>query len=118
MLKVARPASVALYNQFMGGVDKTDMLIAFYKYKCKTSKWYQQIVRVPRGNKWVTFRLLSFSPDKTGVILKAVRMYYTIPYSFNFHNLGSSFFFMKQAGRKDIHTLESKIFISWQSTFF
>ena len=43
MLKVVRPASVALYNRFMGGVDKTDMLMALYKSKCKTSKWYQRI---------------------------------------------------------------------------
>ena len=35
--------SVALYNRFMGGVDKTDMLMALYKSKCKTSKWYQRI---------------------------------------------------------------------------
>ena len=28
MLAVARPASVALCNRFMGGVDKTDMLMA------------------------------------------------------------------------------------------
>ena len=35
--------SVALYNRFMGGVGKTDMLMALYKSKCKTSKWYQQI---------------------------------------------------------------------------
>ena len=43
MLKVTSPASVALYNRFMGGVDKTDMLMALYKSKCKTSKWYQRI---------------------------------------------------------------------------
>ena len=43
MLTVARPASVALYNRFMGGVDKTDMLMALYKSKCRTSKWYQRI---------------------------------------------------------------------------
>ena len=43
MLTVARPASVALYNRFMGGVDKTDMVMALYKSKCKTSKWYQRI---------------------------------------------------------------------------
>ena len=38
MLTVGRPASVALHNRFIGGVDKTDMLMALYKSKCKTSK--------------------------------------------------------------------------------
>ena len=37
------PASVGLYNKFMGGVDKADMLLALYKTKCKTSKCYHRI---------------------------------------------------------------------------
>ena len=37
------PASVGLYNKFMGGVDKADMLLALCKTKCKTSKWYHRI---------------------------------------------------------------------------
>ena len=44
-------------------------------------------------------------------------MYYIMLYSFNLHNLGSSFFFMKQARKEDIHTFESKFFISSQRTF-
>ena len=40
---VPRPCAVAIYNRFMGGVDKADMLLALYKTKCKTSKWYQRI---------------------------------------------------------------------------
>ena len=38
-----RPACVGIYNKFMGGVDKADMLLALCKTKCKTSKWYHRI---------------------------------------------------------------------------
>ena len=60
MLKVARPALVALYNRFMGGVDKTDMFMALYKCKCKTSKWYQRITThlfsLAVVNAWVIYK--------------------------------------------------------------
>ena len=60
MLKVTRPASVALYNRFMGGVDKTDMVMALYKSKCKTSKLYQRIaihlLSLAVVNAWVIYR--------------------------------------------------------------
>ena len=49
--------------------------------------------------------------------LKAARMHYIILYDFNLNNLESFFFFMKQARREDIHTLESKFSISSQRTF-
>ena len=39
-IKLPRPAVVQVYYKFMGGVDKTDMLISLYKTKCKTKKWY------------------------------------------------------------------------------
>ena len=60
MLKVTLPASFALYNRFMGGVDKTDMLMALYKSKCRTSKWYQRIAihlfSLAVVNVWVIYR--------------------------------------------------------------
>ena len=47
--------------------------------------------------------------------LKAARMCYIILHYFNLHNLGSSFFFMKQ--EEETYTPESKFFISSQITF-
>ena len=38
------PASVGVYNRFMGGVDKADMLLALCKTKYETSNWYHRIV--------------------------------------------------------------------------
>ena len=43
MLSVERPSSVAVYNTSMGGVDNADMLLALYRSKLKTQKWYQRI---------------------------------------------------------------------------
>lgn len=37
-IEVPRPAWVTTYIMFMGGVDKADMLLAFYKTKCRTRK--------------------------------------------------------------------------------
>ena len=34
-MKMLKVAGLALYNRFMGGVDKTDMLMVLYKSKCK-----------------------------------------------------------------------------------
>ena len=38
---VERPASVELYNNYMGGVDKSDMMLALYRTKYRSRKWYQ-----------------------------------------------------------------------------
>ena len=44
----------------MGGVDKADMLLALYKTKFKTSKWYHRIAFhlfcLAVVNAWVVFR--------------------------------------------------------------
>ena len=42
-IKLPHLTIVQVYNRFMGGVDKADMLISLYKTKCKTKKWYHQI---------------------------------------------------------------------------
>jgi hypothetical protein len=42
-LTVPRPASIGLYNKFMGGVDKADMFLSIYRTKHRSRKWYQRI---------------------------------------------------------------------------
>ena len=41
---IKRPASVELYNQFMGGVDKANMYLPLYRSKFRSRKWYHRIV--------------------------------------------------------------------------
>ena len=40
---IERPASVELYNNYMGGVDKSDMMLALYRTKYRSRKWNQRI---------------------------------------------------------------------------
>ena len=41
--KVQCPNMILMYNSGMGGVDLADMLIALYRIKVKTRRWYQKI---------------------------------------------------------------------------
>ena len=40
MIDIERPHSVAVYNKFIGGVDKADMLLSLYRTKYRSRKWY------------------------------------------------------------------------------
>ena len=42
-ISVPRPACIELYNKFMGGVDKADMLLSLYRTKHRSKKWYHHI---------------------------------------------------------------------------
>ena len=42
-VSIARPAAVDLYNSYMGGVDKFDMMLSLYRTKYRSRKWYQRI---------------------------------------------------------------------------
>ena len=61
-IAVDRPKCIEIYNKFMGRVDKADMLLALYKSKCKTRKWYHRIffhlVSLSAVNSWVVYRQL------------------------------------------------------------
>jgi hypothetical protein len=37
------PSLISSYNKGMGGVDRCDQLLAFYRMKTKTPKWYKRI---------------------------------------------------------------------------
>lgn len=43
-IEIERPAIVAEYNQFMGGVDLADMLIELYRIKIKSKRGYLRII--------------------------------------------------------------------------
>ncbi len=57
---VERPASVELYNNYMGGVDKSDMMLALYRTKYRSRKWYQRIalhlISQCAVNAWIIYR--------------------------------------------------------------
>ena len=44
MLSIDRPDSITVYNKFMGGVDKIDMMLAIYRTCFRTRKWYRRFV--------------------------------------------------------------------------
>lgn len=41
---VRRPNLIAAYNKGMGGVDRCDQLLAFYRLKTKSPKWYRRFL--------------------------------------------------------------------------
>ena len=61
-IEVLRPASVKVYNSFMGGVDKADMLSSLYRTRYRCRKWYHRIAfhffSLAVTNSWVIFRQL------------------------------------------------------------
>ena len=42
--EIKRPSVVLLYNKFMGGVDLLDSLIALYRTKIRSKKWYHRFI--------------------------------------------------------------------------
>lgn len=61
-ITISRPASVSLYNTFMGGVDKADMFLSLYRTKLRTRKWYHRIA----------FHILSLSVVNGFVIYREI----------------------------------------------
>ncbi|XP_028399194.1 piggyBac transposable element-derived protein 3-like isoform X1 [Dendronephthya gigantea] len=59
-VNVKRPASVQLYNNYMGGVDKSDMMLALYRTKYRCRKWYQRIalhmISQCAVNAWIIYK--------------------------------------------------------------
>ena len=82
MIQVPRPASVDIYNRFMGGVDIADMLLSLYRSKMRSRKWYHRIVvhlvSLALVNSFTVYRqiggtgsLLDFQLDVCRCLLKA-----------------------------------------------
>ena len=59
-VSIARPAAVDLYNSYMGGVDKSDMMLSLYRTKYRSRKWYQRIalhlISQCAVNAWIIYR--------------------------------------------------------------
>ncbi|KAH7983422.1 hypothetical protein HPB52_011934 [Rhipicephalus sanguineus] len=59
-LEVKRPAVVRMYNTSMGGVDKTDFLVALYRTKIRSRKWTLRmifhIINASVVNAWLEYR--------------------------------------------------------------
>ena len=64
------PGQIALYNANMGGVDKMDALVGFYRTFFRSRKWYHRILfhfmDVALGNAWLLYRrdMISAAPDE------------------------------------------------------
>ena len=59
-VKLSCPATAQVYNKFMGGVDKADMLFLYIKQNAKQTKWYYQIffqlLTLSVVNAWTIYR--------------------------------------------------------------
>ena len=59
-IDVPRPSIVKVYNTYMGGIDKLDMMCALYKDQIKSRRWYIYIwlhsVTVALVNSWLLYR--------------------------------------------------------------
>lgn len=59
-IQVPRPEAVKMYNDYMGGVDKLDFLIALYRVNAKTKKWPVRLIfhflDFALANSWLQYR--------------------------------------------------------------
>ena len=62
-IDVERPAAVRVYNAFMGGVDKADMLLSLYRTKYRSRKWYHRVAfhlfSLAVCNSWIMHKSMS-----------------------------------------------------------
>lgn len=59
-IDVKRPAAVAMYNKYMGGVDMADRMIAHYPHTTKNKRWYLRLffhfLNIAIVNSWIMYR--------------------------------------------------------------
>ncbi|XP_047140899.1 piggyBac transposable element-derived protein 3-like [Hydra vulgaris] len=59
-IDVKQPNIVHVYNQYMGGIDKLDMMCALYKPRLRTRRWYIYIwfhtIQIAVVNAWFLYR--------------------------------------------------------------
>ncbi|XP_041834127.1 piggyBac transposable element-derived protein 3-like [Melanotaenia boesemani] len=83
VLNIKRPFSVKVYNEFMGGVDQMDQMVAMYPHRRKNKRWYIRIffhfLDVTVVNAWHLLRmsgleqngLLSFKASVARALINA-----------------------------------------------
>jgi hypothetical protein len=76
-VSVPCPASVELYNKFMGGVDKADMFLSLYRTKHRSRKWYHRIafhlISLAAVNAFVMYREIGGSGSFLDFIVDVCR---------------------------------------------
>ncbi|CAB4042187.1 Hypothetical predicted protein [Paramuricea clavata] len=76
-VSVPRPASVELYNKFMGGVDKADMFLSLYRTKHRSRKWYHciafHLISLAAVNAFVMYREIGGSGSFLDFIVDVCR---------------------------------------------
>ena len=59
-IEVSRPEGIAIYNKFMGGVDKHDFLVALNAMRTRTRRWPTCVILHLKSmclvNAWLTYR--------------------------------------------------------------
>lgn len=59
-IKVERPEAIKMYNSYMGGVDKMDQLLSFYRSYVRSRKWTLRMIThavdLALGNSWIEYR--------------------------------------------------------------
>lgn len=72
-VSVPRPACIELYNKFMGGVDKADILLSLYRTKHRSKKWYHRtafhLISLAAVNAFVMYREIGGSGSLVDFLL-------------------------------------------------
>ena len=101
-INVKCPQLIKSYNECMGGVDKCDILLALYRNRIKTRKWYEKILfhllDLCVANSWLlykvlvphcTMQLVDFKLDVAQSLMRqriAVESYIELTHGAKFHS--------------------------------
>jgi hypothetical protein len=81
-INIVAPSVITVYNKYMGGTDKVDQALSYYRMKTKTKRWqakiYVHFFFVALVNAHVLFR--ADLPDTPGAPAKKQRGYYLIDF--------------------------------------
>lgn len=65
-IEVPKPSLVKVYNPSMGGVDRADQGLSFYRNDLRSKKWYKKVIfhvlHLAVVNSWILYRAVKESP--------------------------------------------------------